>query len=484
MRSREATVPPRIRRRWTPTRMERVALVAPGAQLRDALVRVADAGVVELDEPATGDGAQSGEAAQRLQRLSLQDTSARGAASAVLAATTPDLDALEHGGRADLLAGEAQLQKYAAGAVQRREVSAVCGWCPADRMADLSARLNDAGVALVPMPNPRSTDPPTLLGTAGGIGTAFATLVRTYGTVPYRDVDPTMWAGFAYVMMFGMMFGDVGHGMLLVAGAAMIKLGWIRRFPSLKPMWTFVAAAGIAAAIFGVLYGEFFGPTGLVPVLWLSPLDDPLRLLLVALAIGAVLLGLSYAVGAVNRWREGGMRLALYAPSGIAGAIVFVGVGTVVAGFTVGPAFLVTIGAVVGLTGVALALVGLYVESGGGASAVLQAAIGGFDLIVRLGSNLVSFARLAAFGMTHAALGWVVWRGTTALWGHGWAGMAGAVAVFVVGNAVAFALEALVAGVQAMRLEFYELFSRVFIGAGRPFRPWRVPVIPSEAATC
>ena len=95
---------------------------------------------------------------------------------------------------------------------------------------------------------------------------------------------------------------------------------------------------------------------------------------------------------------------------------------------------------------------------------LLQAAIGGLDLVVRLGSNLVSFARLAAFGMTHAALGWVVWRGTTALWGHSWIGAMGAVVVFAVGNAVAFALEALVAGVQALRLEFLRI---VFAGVHR-----------------
>ena len=331
--------------------MERVALVAPGEKLRDALVRLADAGLVELDEPVTNEGAESGEAAQRLQRLSLHNAPARGAGSAVLTAAAPDLDALERAGRADVLAGEAQLETYAAGAVQRREVAAVAGWCAIDDMPDLSARLNEAGATLVPMPTPRSMDPPTLLGARGGIGSAFGTLVRTYGTVPYRDIDPTIWAGLAYVVMFGMMFGDVGHGMLLFLGAVLIRLGWIRRFPSLKPMWMFVAAAGTAAAMFGALYGEFFGPTGVVPVLWLAPLDDPLRLLLVALAIGAVLLGLAYTVGAVNRWREGGMRLALYAPSGIAGAVVFVGFGGVVAGLTIGPTVLVTIGAVVALAG-------------------------------------------------------------------------------------------------------------------------------------
>ena len=51
----------------------------------------------------------------------------------------------------------------------------------------------------------------------------------------------------------------------------------------------------------------------------------------------------------------------------------------------------------------------------------------------------------------------------------------GAAVVFVVGHAVTFALEALVAGVQALRLEYYELFSRIFASEGRPFRPWQVP---------
>ena len=96
--------------------------------------------------------------------------------------------------------------------------------------------------------------------------------------------------------------------------------------------------------------------------------------------------------------------------------------------------------------------------------------------MVRLGSNVVSFARLAAFGLTHAALGAVVWGATTALWLRGGAAVVAAVLVFLVGNAVAFALEALVAAVQALRLEYYELFSRVFEGEGRPFRPWHLPV--------
>jgi V/A-type H+/Na+-transporting ATPase subunit I len=96
------------------------------------------------------------------------------------------------------------------------------------------------------------------------------------------------------------------------------------------------------------------------------------------------------------------------------------------------------------------------------------------DVIIRLGSNVVSFARLAAFGLTHAALGQVVWDATRSLWRPSPA-VAGAVVVFVAGHVVAFGLESLVAGVQALRLEYYELFSRIFVAEGRPFRPWLLP---------
>ena len=190
--------------------------------------------------------------------------------------------------------------------------------------------------------------------------------------------------------MFGMMFGDVGHGLLLVVAAVMIRLGWISRFPSLRPMWSFVGAAGIAARVFGVLYGECFGPTGLVLVVWLAPLDRPLRLLLVALAVGAVLLGVAYTVGAINRWREGGFRLAVDAPSGIAGARVFAGAGVVLGGYMIGGCWWRSAAAVRGRS--AAGADRSVRRVGGGAGGVLQAAIGGLDLVVRLGNELVSFA--------------------------------------------------------------------------------------------
>ena len=366
-------------------------------------------------------------------------------------------------------------------AVVREDVAALAGWMPAVEITPLRERLDGVGGAVVSLPRPPGAEPPTQL-TSGDVRRSFAPLVETYATVRYADVDPSLLAGIAYTVMFGMMFADAGHGALLLLGALLVRAGRWRRAARLRDVWLLLAGAGLASCVFGLLYGEFFGPTGVLPVLWLAPLEQPVQLLLAATGVGAVLLAGAYALGTVNRWREGGWRHALYAPSGLAGAGLFLGLGLAAAGWYWDVAWWVWVGVAVGTVGLGLAFAGLLAEAGGGAAGAMQAAVELVDTVVRLASNLVSFARLAAFGLTHAALGMVVWEATRALWAGGAAGAAAAVLVFVLGNVVTFSLEALVAGVQALRLEYYELFSRVFTGEGRPFRPWHVPVV-SEVRT-
>jgi len=466
----------RWREALRPVRMQRVALMAPRDALRDLLVNVADEGAVALDEiPLDDEATKHPESASaRMQRLQVRDDTV-----AVLAPTSPDLDRCERDGRLDLIAGEAQLEERSAQAVTRGNVSALVGWMPAEDMAHLAVRVAKVGGVVVPMSRPSGVQPPTLL-TQTGAAREFAPLVETYGTVPYADVNPASLAGLAYVVMFGMMFADVGHGALLVLAAIAIRLRWSSRLARLQPVWLFLLGAGACSMVFGALYGEFFGPTPVVPVIWLAPLDQPILLLGVAIAVGAVLLAGAYGLGIVNRFREGGWRRAVYAPSGLAGAALFLGLGVTVGGVYLDLVWLVLVGGVMAVGGLAVAYIGLLASAGGGAAGAAQAGIELFDLVVRLGSNLVSFARLAAFGLTHAALGDVVWQATTGLWGHGVLGAAGAVAIFAVGNALAFALEGLVAGIQALRLEYYELFSRVFDTEGRPFRPWHVPLTTLE----
>lgn len=455
-----------------PVRMQRVALVCPRAVLRDMLVHVADAGVVEIDRTTSGRNA-GGAGSKASGRL--LGGHPGGSPDPCLCATTPDLDGLERDGRGDLLAGEAELVSLADDAVVRDEIAALAGWVPTMELPTLTSRLADVGAGVVPIPSPPGVDPPTLLHPGKGLRQSFTPLVETYGTVPYADVDPSLLAGIAYVLMFGMMFGDAGHGALLVVLGFLIRAGRPRALARFHKVWPFVVGSGLAAIVFGLLYGEFFGPTGVVPVLWLAPLDEPVTLMAVALGAGAVFLAGAQIIGTVNRWREGGWPLALSAPSGIAGAALLGGLGLIVLGANGRLGWVIVAGALVMAGGVALAYIGFLAAAGGGGAGITQASVEVFDAVMRVGANLVSFTRLAAFGLTHAALGMIVWDGTAGLWRSGGVLVVAAVLVFVVGNVLAFGLEALVAGVQALRLEYYELFSRIFTGEGRPFRPWHVP---------
>ena len=454
--------------RWpelaVPVRMQRIALVAPRSALRDVLVQVADAAVMQIDHggparaPARASGGQAPQAAP------------------LISAAAAEPGELERAGRYDLLAGEAELQGQAAAAVRRADAAALVGWVPVSRLPEITAALAAAGGAVVPLTRPAWSVPPTLLAERG-VHHELTALVRTYGTVPYADVDPSWLAWASYVVMFGMMFGDASEGALLACAGVALWLGWpgwLRRF---RAAWPFVVGAGLSALAFGLLYGEFFGPTGLVPVLWLSPLDQPVTLLLAAAGFGAILLAGAYALGTVNRWREGGWRSALYAPSGIAGSCLFAGAAAGAAGWHFQQSGWLAAGGLTAVAGLALTFAGCLAEAGGhGGTALMQAVIESFDLVVRLGSNVVSFTRLAAFGLSHAALSLLVWQGTRALWNQGGLSVVAGIVVFTAGTALAFSLEALVAAVQALRLEYYELFSLVFTGQGEPFRPWHVAV--------
>ncbi|MEI8406603.1 MULTISPECIES: V-type ATPase 116kDa subunit family protein [unclassified Kribbella] len=423
-----------------PVRMQRIALLVPAEHTRELLSTLSSSGVVELDPVQTD------------------------VELAVVADRQPDWSARE-----------LELRRRTAQAVHHGPVTALLGWTPAAALTDLTEALAPVDAAAVPLPTPPGIQPPTLLRQKGR-GQSFELLVQTYTTVPYADVDPSLVAGLAYVAMFGMMFGDVGHGLLLLAAAAIVHSGRFTRLAKLRRAWPFLAGAGATSVVFGLLYGEMFGPTGLVPVVWLSPVDDVITLLLTAIGVGAVLLGGAYALGIVNRFREGGWGFALYARTGIAGSLLFLALGGVAGGIYFGSGGLLAGAVLLAVAGLVLTFIGLLTAAGGGAAGVLQATVELFDVVVRLGSNVVSFARLAAFGLTHAALGAIVWQGTVALWDGGSVpGRLGAVLVLLAGTTVAFALEALVAAIQALRLEYYELFSRVFEADGRPFRPWRLP---------
>jgi V/A-type H+/Na+-transporting ATPase subunit I len=463
--------------RWVdlrPARMARACLVVPRTMLREALVEVADFGAFEPDEAGLAEGRAPEGAEGAAQRLLREAGRGEGGAPARLLRARPDLAALAEAGAWDLLAGEAVLERRAMAAIERDPGAVIVGWTPESRLDELSLRLAHVGTSVIRLPHPPGAVAPSLVP-AEGVAGRLHPLVRTYSVVPYADLDPTYFAVGSWMLMFGMMFGDVGHGLILVALGIWLGRSRWPRLGGLGRSGVFLVGAGLSATAFGFLYGECFGPTGILAPIWLSPLEEPIELLTAAIGVGAVLLGISYALGIVNRWREGGPGAAVYAASGIAGAALFGGAALAAAGWLWDEQALLLAGLAAAIAGVLLIFVGYAAAAGWGAAGSVQAGVEAFDQVIRLGANVLSFARLAAFGLTHAAIGWVVWMGVTALWGEGWLIVA-ALVLFVVGSAAAFALGVLVVAVQALRLEYYELFSRIFSDEGVPFRPWHLPI--------
>lgn len=456
-----------------PVRMQRIALAVPTDRLRPALVRLAMTGNVELAGELP---APSGRENDALRELSNGTPAAD--LQPMIAPESPDLEDLVSRKERDLLAGEVELARRRELAIRQGDVSVLVGWTPSVGLAALRDTLARDGAAVVELPQPAEA-PPTPLRPSRVAG-PFRLLVDTYGVLPYSDVDPTAFAAAAFVIMFGMMFGDLGHGLLLVFLGLLLSRVRTGRLAAFRPAWPLLVAAGGAGAFFGVLYGEFFGPTGWIPTLWLSPLEQPLDLLTAAIVVGSLLLATSYLLGFVNRWRESGPAPALYAESGLAGTLVFLGVAVAALGWSRGlPGPLYT-GVAVALIGFVLVFIGALFRGGRSFTGAVEGFVGMMEAGIRVGSNIVSFTRLAAFGLTHAALSLVTLQGVEQLVARGPGGWIAGGLLFLIGTLIALALEGLVAGIQALRLEYYELFSRVFEVEGRPFRPFAIPVQQTE----
>jgi V/A-type H+/Na+-transporting ATPase subunit I len=463
------------------TEMSRVAVVAPSAQLRNVLAILSEAGVVELERLNDPVSSPAGAALEQTRRE--LGTTSRPGHCVPATSDSPDAASVEDAVELAERLRDTALKEIESSAIRHKDVSALVGWSPTASTAGLSERLAQFGGAVVILRRPRGVDPPTLVDGRGVTG-AFQPLVDTYATVPYADLNPSALAGVAYVVMFGMMFGDVGHGGLLVLAGLLLRFRCPKTLVRVRHLAPFVIGAGLASVAFGFAYGELFGPTHVTPTLWLSPLDHATTLLAVAVAAGAGLIAVAYGLGTVNRWREGGAASALVATSGGAGVILYAGIGVVGLGWYKHVPEVLVGGALLAVAGLILGFIGCYSETTRGIGGAGEAGIELFDAVLRIGTNTVSFARLAAFGLTHAALGGIVWSATDGLAHRGPALWLAAGAVFLLGNAVTFALEGLVAGIQALRLEYYELFSRIFVAEGHPFRPWQLPPMSTKETSC
>lgn len=344
----------------------------------------------------------------------------------------------------------------------RGGLALITGWIPqrdVERMRRaLDARLADRYVLQLRPPFASELDiVPSAVRYPDWLG-PFADLVRNYGIPRYGEFDPTWLFAISFVLMFGMMFGDIGQG-LVIAGGGFALTGKARRFRSL------FVAAGLSATVFGFAYGSLFGFETVIEPLWISPLHDPVRMLLAAVLWGVGFITLTQLLTIYNRLAAGMVSRALFDAGGVAGLVLYLGSAAGIYGLGTSGQFGLTAALAAG-AGLGAILVWNWMENhGGAAERLLTVIIESFESVIGFFANTLSFMRVAAFSINHVALALAVFTiadslGTTGRW-----------ITLVIGNIVILVLEGAIVAIQVLRLEYYEGFSRFYSGSGRAFQP-------------
>ncbi len=286
------------------------------------------------------------------------------------------------------------------------------------------------------------------------------------GLPRHGEADPSLIFTITFPLFFGIMFGDIGHGLVLaIVGLLLRKLSPSRS----KREWGLILVLmGISAVFFGILSGEMFG----IHVPFYKPVisifsehnhgevssEKLLFLLGLSMLIGVMHITIGYAFKIINLMREGETREALlfYVPLVITylSAVIFVG-STEYAGRVISR----DMGTIAQYIMVACILLMIF----GQPSKIFFNLLEFFISALELASNTISYARLIILYMVHVFLTSAV-NMALAL---GFAGLP----IVVIGNVGIIALEGLLAFIQSLRLHFYEFFSKFYHGGGEPYRP-------------
>jgi len=367
----------------------------------------------------------------------------------------------------------------------------ITGWIPARMATSLEERFQKAtagryGLEIVP-PEKTEEQVPVLLRHFRLLR-PFEVLVSTYGLPLYRELEPTLFVAISYLLMFGVMFGDAGHGLVLSLFGFLVA---VRGTGKGRDFGLLLLFAGFSSMIFGVIYGSYFGLEDFKKyALWHDPLEgDPIRLMYATIGFGVVMISLGILLNIVNRLRRGDLIGGILDKFGLAGLFFYWGA---LALLTCGSFFTSR-----GIMGVAMVLllgmpmVGWVVkeplehiltnrsedrdgESGGILALIMESFVGAFEAILSYLANTISFVRLAAYAMSHAALLVAAFMVAAQVSGSSAGGGLWSVVIVIFGNIVAIVLEGVIASVQALRLEYYEFFGKFFSGKGQPFEPFRL----------
>jgi len=315
-----------------------------------------------------------------------------------------------------------------------------------------------------------SLTPPTKLKNPG-LFRPFEEMVKMYGIPSYDEKDPTVFFGLTYMLLFGAMFGDLGQGLVLFTAGIVLNL-FMRR-PNLGGV---LSRIGLSSAIFGLLYGSVFGSEELIPALIVRPMANINFMLLSAVALGICLLIAGFIFGILNSSLSGNFKEGIFGRNGAAGLSFYILLLYSIYNYSIkniGLSPMITFLLILSLmiivfreplTNILFKKEKLFSEPAG--DYFVEEGFGVLETLLSMVSNTISFIRVGAFALNHVGL--YIAFATMAEMTRS---RIGGIMLLILGNAIIIGLEGLIVFIQALRLEYYELFSKYFKGEGVEYSP-------------
>jgi V/A-type H+/Na+-transporting ATPase subunit I len=333
----------------------------------------------------------------------------------------------------------------------------------------------------------------------GRVVKSFERMVFSYSIPLYGTIDPTPFVAVMFVLLFAIMFGDVGQGFVGVAIGLLINSGRISSFEPYrrKNFGTTFLVAGLASMVSGFFYGSFFANEHVLepatravtqallgrPLSHIVTLDSFKKITMffgITIGVGAIINSAGLVINIVNYARRRDWEKAILSKTGAAGALFFWYILFVVVRVLLGGRF-----SPVDFAALAVPLLALFFREpivhlarghrpllGGGLFAfIMEGVIEILESAIYYVSNSVSFLRVAAFALAHTVLSTIVFL-LSDMVGGAPGGIAFRILIVLIGNAIIIVLEGLIVTIQVVRLQYYEFFSKFFSESGEMFSPF------------
>ncbi|WP_306483240.1 V-type ATP synthase subunit I [Anaerococcus sp.] len=344
------------------------------------------------------------------------------------------------------------------------------GWVPKSKVDDFKNLEEKYDKTKVNINNRScSSKPPTKLKN-NILFRPFEFLVNMYGAPNYNEIDPTPFFAITYLLLYGMMFGDLGQGLVFVLLSFYVdKIN--------KTFGGLVRRIGISSSIFGLMYGSFFGIETLIPTLLIKPFDNIMTVLIASVAFGVVLMVISYIIGIFNKVKkQDNIEEGIFGKEGLAGLMMMISFILIILNIVGKSPIPMLVAIIILVLSIVMIIFKqplarriegeypLYDSSKG--DYYVESSFSIVEALLSVFSNLVSFTRVGAFAINHVGL-YMAFEVMAKLAGGGIIG----IIILILGNILIIGLEGMIVFIQGLRLEFYEMFSKYYEGNGRKFRP-------------